>query len=102
MARGILPGHDCCAGRRTHALRIEGAKARALGSQARHVRRAIPLIERMDYWLSGIIREKRHRRIHQPHVIDQKDDDIRFTCRPYAASSKERKEPELEDARHAI
>jgi hypothetical protein len=78
MTGGILPRHQRRPRWRADALRIEGAKARALRGETRHARRAIPLVQRIDHRLSIGVGEKRHRRIHHSHVIDEEDDDVRL------------------------
>ena len=102
MARGVLPVHDSRTGRRADTLRIESAKACALCSEARHARRAIPLVQRIDHRLSVGVGEERHRGIHHSHVIDQEDDNVGLVSGPHTASSEQEKTQELEGSWHTI
>ncbi|MFT6059898.1 MAG: hypothetical protein ACJAS5_001343, partial [Lentimonas sp.] len=89
-------------GRRAHTLRIESAKACALCSEARHARRAIPFVERIDHWHSVGVRKERHRGIHHSHVIDEEDDNVGPVSCPLTASSEQGKTYKQEDTRYTI
>ncbi len=60
-------------------MRVEIAEPNALLCQSFHPWCAIPFVERMSLRVAVFIRQHRNRRVHQPHVVDEKDDDIGST-----------------------
>ena len=100
MPRGILPGHDRDARRRTHAHCIKLIEPNALLRQPFHPRRAIVIIQRVALGFAVLIREKRHRRVHHPHVIDQKHHDVGKLGRVQVRKAKDEKGKSCENRFH--
>ena len=76
MARGVLPGHDRDARRRTHAHCIKLIKPNALLGQTLHSRRAVVIIQRVPFGFALSVCKKRHGGVHYTHVINQEDHDV--------------------------
>ena len=76
MPGRVLTGQQRNPCRRADAHRVELVEANPPGRQPLHIRRAIKVVERIALRLARLIHEKRQRRIHHPHVIDEHDDDI--------------------------
>ena len=76
MARGVLAGHDRDAGGRAHAHRAELIETYTAGGKTLHIRRAIKVVERITFRLASGVREKRQRRIHYAHIVDEDHDDV--------------------------
>ena len=56
---------------------IEITEPGSPGCQPLHVRRAVPVIERIVPWISVPIRQHGNRGVHQSHIIHQEHHDIR-------------------------
>ncbi len=77
VPRGVLARHDRDARRRAHAHRHEVVEPDSLRGQALHVRRAVVVVERIPHGPAVRTGQKRHRRVHDAHVVDQEHDDVR-------------------------
>ena len=86
MARGVLAGHNRDAGGRAHAHRAELVETNTAGGKTLHVRSAIKVVERITFRLAGGVREKRQRRIHYAHIVDEDHDDVGTRRRGSGAS----------------
>ena len=76
MAGCILPCHDGCTGRRTHTLGIKSREADSLLCQFLHIRRMIPIIQRMTHNIPLCICQERQRCVHYSHIVHQEKYDI--------------------------
>ncbi len=78
MTGRILAGEDRGAGRRADAHGVEVVKPRALSRQSLHGRSSVVVIERVTLGIALLVGQKRHGGIHRAHVVDEKNDDVRF------------------------
>jgi hypothetical protein len=78
MAGRVLAIHDGDACRRADAVRVEVAEPGSHRGETFHVRRVIPIVERVPPRLAHSIGQHRDRCVHQPHVVDEKEDDVRL------------------------
>lgn len=77
VARGVLPREEAGPGGGAHALGIERGKPDTRGGEALHVGGVVPLVEGLAHRVALAVGVERQRGVHQPHVIDKKEHDVR-------------------------
>ena len=80
MTRRGLAVHDRGTSRRTETHCVELTETRSDLRETLHIRSAVEIIQWMPLRFAILISQERHRSIHQAHVIDQKNDNIRLFC----------------------
>ena len=88
MPRSVLSRQDCDARRRADAHRIELMEADPLLGQPLHIRCAVEIVQGVTFGLPRLIGKKWDGGIHDPHVVDQYQDDIRLAMGCFVVPSQ--------------
>jgi len=73
-----------------------------LGGETLQVRRVVEVVERVALRLAGGIGEEGHRGIHDPEVIHEDDDEVRFVGGEGLRSEEDEEETRGEEGRSGV